>query len=322
MIRLGIIGAGPNGRGNATHFGAHADRCRITAVCDVNEQAATELAAAHQARVLTRYEEMWPEIDAVAVCSPNWLHPEQSMAAARAGKHIYCEKPMALTAADAQAMREAAEKAGIQTMIGFSVRFSEVSQTMLEWQRQGKAGPWISLWTRRLGYWDDSKVKGWRMDYTKSGGYMAEIVVHEIDWMVALAGWPQSVYGRHASRRHSHPMDNEHLWITLNFPGTSVGTLEQSMMSAMPEFYQGATAANGSLYTDKWRRDLFWIPNGQKEGERLVLEPAFDKHGHFLDVIEGKAVSCADFRHGERITRLAETILQSSVANAVMPFQP
>ena len=61
-----------------------------------------------------------PEVDVVDIVTPNFLHKEVAMAAIAAGKHVYCEKPLALNAVDAKEMYEAAEKAGVKTLVGFN----------------------------------------------------------------------------------------------------------------------------------------------------------------------------------------------------------
>ena len=78
-------------------------------------------------KVYTNYETMLadPNIDVVDICTPHPLHPQQAMAAARAGKHLILEKPIALDYQDAQEIREAIKKAGVTACVCFEVRFSQ-----------------------------------------------------------------------------------------------------------------------------------------------------------------------------------------------------
>ncbi|MDX2110205.1 MAG: Gfo/Idh/MocA family oxidoreductase [Verrucomicrobiota bacterium] len=321
MIKLGVIGAGPNGTGNARNFAKYTERCRIAAISDPVLPAAETLAREFGAAVYENYEHMLDHVDAVLICSPNWLHPEQSIRCAAAGKHIWCEKPMALCSADAYRMVEAADAAKVKTMIGFSVRFSAVHQTMK--QRASELGPLVSVWSRRTAWWPLEVMKGWRRDYPKSGGLMSEIMVHEIDWLVDLCGWPEAITARIASRYHNHPKDNEHVWITLNYPGQLTATAEGSCMSPMPDYYQGATGEKATFFTNKWGSELYLQPPTDKQPTRITeLLPDFDKHAHFLDVIEERAQSVADFRYGAGITRLAELTLDSAIQKQTLPFTP
>ena len=245
MIKLGIIGAGPNAVGNAQKFAELETRCRVVAVADPVEAAARKLASAHGAKVCSDAAQLFADVDAVIISSPNFLHPGQTIAAAEAGKHVWCEKPMALNDADAQRMVEAVTKAGVASFIGFSVRFEPTIRKLKEVYESGRLGEPVSVWSRRLCYFEPVREGTWRFDYDKSGGVMSELTAHEIDWMVDLAGDPRSIYGRKASRRHDNPRDNDHIWITFDFDHDFTGTIEGSQMSPMPEFYRGGGRHQG-----------------------------------------------------------------------------
>ncbi len=128
-LRVGLIGTGFMGKAHAFGFGA-APRtfdlpCGIVlgTVADVTEAAAAKAARAYGFETATAD---WrdivndPSIDIVSVTAPNALHKEMSLAAIAAGKHVYCEKPLAPLAGDAREMAEAAEAAGVRTQVGFN----------------------------------------------------------------------------------------------------------------------------------------------------------------------------------------------------------
>ena len=104
-IRVGIVGAGYIG---GVHAGllARDERVVLTAVHDVVEGRARRLAAPAGARVAASAEELIDEVDAVYVTTPNTLHTELAVAAAQAGKHVFCEKPMATNLRDARRVLE------------------------------------------------------------------------------------------------------------------------------------------------------------------------------------------------------------------------
>jgi predicted dehydrogenase len=128
-LRIGLIGSGFMGKAHA--FG-YATAARVfdlpfepvlQALADVNaELAANAAAALGFARSTTDWRAMVadPEIDVVNITTPNSLHKEMALAAASAGKHVYCEKPLAPLAADAREMAEAAEAKGVKTQVGFN----------------------------------------------------------------------------------------------------------------------------------------------------------------------------------------------------------
>jgi 1,5-anhydro-D-fructose reductase (1,5-anhydro-D-mannitol-forming) len=90
-----------------------------------------------------------PAVDAVFVASPNALHAEHTIAAARAGKHVLCEKPLALTVADGRAMIEACERAGVTLGIGLQMRFESLYQEIRDLVRAGVIGRCIEVSIQR-----------------------------------------------------------------------------------------------------------------------------------------------------------------------------
>ena len=128
-LRIGLIGTGFMGKAHAFGF-ASAPRVFdlpydlvLHTVADVTPEAAARAAAAFGfAEATTDWRSLVanPQIDVVDITAPNALHKEMALAAIRAGKHVYCEKPLAPTAQDALEMAEAAEAAGVKTQVGFN----------------------------------------------------------------------------------------------------------------------------------------------------------------------------------------------------------
>ena len=126
-IRLGIIGVGQIGKSHVSQYKSVPD-CEIVAVADVNEEEGKRVAAANNIpRVFTSFREMLKveEIDAVDVCLHNNFHAPVTIAALEAGKHVYCEKPMAGAYPDAKRMYETAKKCGRKLAIQLSTLFSK-----------------------------------------------------------------------------------------------------------------------------------------------------------------------------------------------------
>lgn len=113
-IRIGIVGAGNRGEGHANEY-AEVAGAEVAAVADVDREAATTLASEHEAAVFEDFRVMVDDagIDAVSVCVHNNLHRPVAVAAAKADCHVFCEKPLAATYADARAIADACEAAGV-----------------------------------------------------------------------------------------------------------------------------------------------------------------------------------------------------------------
>jgi predicted dehydrogenase len=129
QVRIGLIGSGFMGKSHAVAFRnvplvfAPSAEPVLELLADLDEAAARKAAGALGFRRSTgdwRALVEDPDVDVVDITTPNFLHKEMALAAIEAGKHVYCEKPLALTTADARAMTEAAEAAGIKTLVGFN----------------------------------------------------------------------------------------------------------------------------------------------------------------------------------------------------------
>jgi predicted dehydrogenase len=149
-VRFGLIGVGTWGNVHAETYSTY-NRASLTAVCDLDAARARKTAqqwGAH--RVYTDYHEMLrdPDIDAVAVATPDFAHREAIVAAARAGKHIIVEKPLATTRQDLDQIAEAVTKAGVTFMVDFHCRWCPplvVARTDIE---NGVIGEIVSAYLR------------------------------------------------------------------------------------------------------------------------------------------------------------------------------
>ncbi len=316
MIRIGIIGAGGNGRGHARYY-SKCPRSTVVAIADPDQERAQAVAEEAGAKAVASYEDFLGDVDAVVISSPNFLHRDHALACAGAGKHILCEKPMGLSLHQAQEIADAVEMAGVKSLVGFSVSFSDSIQTMQKYLREGRLGTLVSVWSRRLMYMDPSRVRGWRADQSLSGGILFEVNVHELEWMMRLGGSVTSVYGRTWARDRKSPRDNDHIWFILNFDNGAVGSHEGSQASPSAEYQRGVIGADGGMITDRWGRGALYTKAGEKE-VAADLEPNYDKHAHFLDCIEHGAEPVADVRWGLKVMAAAEAVIQSAISGEVV----
>jgi predicted dehydrogenase len=172
-IRLGFIGAGGISRFHMAAAAKLADRVTLQAVCDINETAAEEKAEKYGIRfVYTDYKDLLasPDIDAVIITLPNFLHAKVSVEALEAGKHVLCEKPMVTNAAEAHAVIRAWDQSGKQFMVSMNNRFRKAAQWIHHYVQSGKLGKVYYAktgWIRRRGI----PVWGtWFFDKNLSGG--------------------------------------------------------------------------------------------------------------------------------------------------------
>ncbi|MFN4242294.1 MAG: Gfo/Idh/MocA family protein [Tepidisphaerales bacterium] len=309
MIRIGIIGAGPMAAAHASYFAGQGGRCRVAAVADVDAERAKSLSDKCGARAVHDYHAFLPDVDAVVIASPNFLHKEQAVECARAGKHVYCEKPMGLSLAEATEIDAAIRAAGVKSQVGFAVRFDPTIQTMARLAREGRFGALVSVASRRLMWMDPAKVAGWRKDPALSGGLLMEINIHEIEWMMHVGGTVESVYAR-VYRRTPHPRANDHLFVTMTFAGGATGFHEGSWMAATPMYWRQVMGTEGGAYTNEWGNQLYVARAGENRQE-TTPDGAFDVRGDFLKAIETGGATTADSTYALRVMAVAEAILES-----------
>lgn len=124
-VRIGIIGAGGISYMHEAGYSEIDDLCELVAFCDIDEEQARERAEPHQASVYTAYEDLLadPDIDMVDITVPHHLHYPIALAALAKGKHVLVEKPMAMTAAQAWELIEAAQRAHVRFTVAENTHF-------------------------------------------------------------------------------------------------------------------------------------------------------------------------------------------------------
>lgn len=181
---VGVIGLG-FGRAHIPAF--QANGCRVAAVCQRDLATARAVAARYGVpQVFERWEELIERArpDVVVIATPPRLHRPIALTALAAGAHVLCEKPLALDAAEAREMTEAAARAGRTAMTCFNWRFPAAMQLLHATVQEGFVGRLFHLGARWLGgrWADEAAAATWRMDRSQAGhGAMGDMGVHLID---------------------------------------------------------------------------------------------------------------------------------------------
>ena len=194
-IKIGVIGAG----GMAAYHisGFRKAGAEVVAVADSNPAAAASCAERHGiARTYASAEEMLARetLDAVSVITPNRFHAPLSIAALKAGKHVFCEKPPALNARETAAMARAAERAGRRLLFDFCNRARPESAAIMREISSGRLGKVNSaqaMWIRRAGI---PGFGGWFTTKALSGGGPVIDLLHGIDLAMWFMGYPEPEY--------------------------------------------------------------------------------------------------------------------------------
>jgi predicted dehydrogenase len=211
MIRIGIIGLGWWGKQIVTCL-AHSPRFKVVAGCDLDTTMAEPFAAANAFDLTADYHDLLknPEIDAVAVVTPHALHEEMAIAAFGAGKQVFCEKPLALTAASAERIMAACTKAGGVLGIGHERRYEPAMEEMRRLYQSGALGRILHM-DANVSHNNFRKMdpSNWRRDpkHAPAGAWTA-LGIHLGDMFVSLAGKATRVSARTASQIFRAPSED------------------------------------------------------------------------------------------------------------------
>jgi predicted dehydrogenase len=191
-FRIGVIGAG--GRGAlARHAHKPEDGVRLVAGVDIHDDALTAFKENYGPDVFVGndYRELLalPDIDAVFVTSPDYCHEEHAVAALEAGKHVYLEKPMAITVEGCDRILRAAVQHQRRLYLGHNMRHMTFVQKMKELIDAGAIGQVKAAWCRHfIAYGGDAYFKDWHADRAKSTGLLLQKAAHDIDVLHWLCG--------------------------------------------------------------------------------------------------------------------------------------
>ena len=220
QIGWGILGCGWVARDYVAPGILHAPNARLIALSDPDETAMAAIAAQTSGTAASRDLETFlrtPGLDAVYIATPNHLHRPLTEAAARAGRHVLCEKPMATNAADAQAMIRACRDAGVQYGTAFDQRFQARHRMLQELAASGALGTitaarvHYACWTPRD--WvppTQSSHDNWRVDPARAGGgAFIDLAPHGLDLLQWIVGEPLVEVGCLLQRRvFDYPVDD------------------------------------------------------------------------------------------------------------------
>jgi len=183
MTKWGLIGASTIAR-EWVISAIRATGGEVVSVMSTNAERGKEYAEAQGiAKSVTTLEELVndPDIDAVYISTTNELHRDQALAAAKAGKHILCEKPLAMSLNDARAMVQAAKDAGVVMATNHHLRNAATHRAMREAIKAGRIGTPLSARVFHAVYLPPH-LQGWRLDKPEAGGgVILDITVHDAD---------------------------------------------------------------------------------------------------------------------------------------------
>ena len=320
---------------------------KVTALCDTNP--ATLEAARQQTGVQTcsvNYEDIVKrdDVHAVIIATPNFTHAPIALAAIEAGKHVLCEKPIAMNYPEARGMAEAADRAGVRHMTAFTYRFVPAMRYLGHLIERGDLGQPYHFRSCRLQDWG-TRPLGWRMVKKLAGtGELGDMLSHRINFAQHLVGPMKRVVANFKNltpMRGGLPNDTED-WVAIlaDFQNGATGVMESSKLaSGRNEGWRSLdyVELNGSegtfeFTTGKWNELIFgkvggpglaplavprefWTwpgsPRDPGVGDPLVAF-RYDQAFEFVDAIRSQRPCVPSFVEGADVIRVMDAALESA----------
>ena len=330
QLQMGLIGGGNMGKSLARGVAACEDG-RIAAIADpadgVAEAAAEEIGEG-EVDTYTSVGEMLEreDIPAVIVAVPNFLHAEMTRRAAEAGRHVFCEKPMALNVADARAMIDACESANVKLMIGQVLRYLPPHVWVLDLIRSGDLGEPFGMQVSRIGGgWGKTYRSPWRLEKETCGGPLFEVSAHEIDLMRQVLGEAKTVYASMDNYVTPECDYEDFVHVVINFQAGGRGALLAGHAAKLGAYDGKIFLTGGTIMFSHQQREVRWVAEGD-EPQTTTYEEAAEGYEpgvqreirEFMEAVLDDAEVTIPGREGLRNTEIAQAAGISAASNRVV----
>ena len=336
-FRVALVGCG---RISRNHFDAidKLEGLEVSAVCDVVEERARQAGEEQGVPWFTSYEKMLADAtaDVVAICTPSGLHPQHGMMAAKAGKHVVSEKPMAISLTAADELVAACDAAGVHLFVVKQNRLNTPVQLLKRAVDKGRFGRLYMAnctvrWTRPQEYYDQTPWRGtWEFD----GGAFMNQASHYVDLVQWLMGPVESVMAKTATL--ARRIEAEDSGVALfKFRNGALGSMEVTMLT-YPKNLEGSITLLGERGTAKIggtavNRVEHWSFADYDDDDKLVEVAStnppnvygFGHEGYYrnvLAVLRGQATPDTDGRAGRKSLELILGIYESARTGREVPL--
>jgi len=341
-VRLAVIGTGGMANWHAENF-RKIPSCQIVAACDVDVSRAKAFAEKHNIpQSFDGAEDLLDgaEFDAVTIVTPDAFHMPVSLLCLKAGKHVLCEKPLALNYADAKKMVQAAKRAGVVNMVNFSYRDWPCIQEASAAIRRGEIGEvrhveasYLQAWlaSKSWGDWRKNPAWLWRLSSAHgSKGALGDVGVHIVDFSTFPCGPIKEVYCRMRAfqkapgdRIGDYKLDaNDSAVLNVEFANGALGTIHTSRwvgghtnrLALKIAGTQGTISIDSDISTS-----AFKICNGKgldkNEWNEVACKPVPSNYQRFISAIQSGTPGEADFARGAEVQKVLDACFESEKTN-------
>lgn len=332
--RIGLIGCGGIA-GTWINAVSLTDGCRIDLVFDLDASAAAARAEDSGGRAVAELTELTtsPEINLVIIGTPTPSHSDLVVEAARNGKHVMCEKPMALDLASCQRMIDACAEAGVKLAIGHTLRFKNAFFRSRQLIDQGAIGTPVSASIDRMGATQlrtaaaASAPDGdhWRADLRQSGGGVLEGFIHEIDFTRSVFGDVKSVMCElGGDTEHEGLMSPQLAQALVRFESGALATMRHGATVALPTMSYWMAGTEGALRFTNWGGPVERFRHDRDDVELITSEEPDAYHLELCDLvnaIEGNGDPENSGMNGKRNVALALAMYRSHESGRRIEFE-
>jgi len=315
-VKIGLIGSGGMGCELARRAVKISD-VSFAASYDTDMPRAEKIAQELGGKACESLDQLLDMVDAVIIASIPSVHREHCLAAVRAGRHVFCEKPFTIYAKESQEVIDAAKQAGVKLMIGQVLRYIQPFAWILDKVRSGEIGPVLSVFVARLGGKSGVWNASWRGKHALCGGLLEEINAHELDFMRCAGGEVAGVTAR-LGNFHNPDIDFEdNAFVILRFQSGSLGLLHSSILCQVGGYHGRVEGAEGDIVWDRVTDTLQWRKawgetKTHKISELGAGDPYLEELEGFVEAARTGAEPPVTGYDGMRAVALAEAARLSS----------
>ena len=333
-IKFGVIGCGRIAQRHAEHILNYGE---LIAACDIIPEASDFFSKKFSCKSYHSVEEMLSadlDFDVISICSPNGLHAEHSIEAVRAGYHVLCEKPMAISTSDCGKMISEAEKANKRIFVIKQNRFNPPVAAIKKIVDEGKIGKIYSVqlncfWNRNEDYYKNS----WKGTNKLDGGTLFTQFSHFIDLLYWIVGDVKNAFAITRNHGHKEIIEFEDSGVVaLEFENDAIGTINynvnsygKNMEGSLTIFGEKGTVKVGGQYLNELEYqnisdyEIKNLPEGNKPNNYGTYFGSMSNHDkiykNVVEVLsEGKAIATNVFE-GMKTIEIIEKIYSSAKIN-------
>ena len=329
-IKFAIIGCGRIGGRHAEHI---ENKGELADVCDIDDEKLATFGEKYSVNSFKNVDELLQktEADVISVCSPNGLHFEHTVASLRAGKHVLCEKPMALSVDDCGKMISESLKANKRLFIVKQNRFNPPVDAVKRAIDEGRFGKILSVqlncfWNRNPQYYENS----WKGTQALDGGSLFTQFSHFVDLLYWMIGDVRNAHGFNGNYIHDGIVEFEdHGVAILEFYNGALGTINYTtnsyggnMEGSLTVFGEKGTVKIGGQYLNEleYQRiegyEISGLPPGNPPNNYGQYQGSMSNHGevyeNVVNVLQGDGLIATNGFEGMKTVEIIDKIYSSS----------